>query len=133
MSVIIDNYRRVGTSLPHGEQPPAQGDAPLHGESVMIHEGRKRIDITYVNNAASGFFYMAFVALSYARVFVECKNLGDEMDFPHYGRCDLSARFMLNYSSRLQPLFSGPSAAFRYHRHQYKPGVRSIQWSSFRS
>jgi hypothetical protein len=48
----------------------------------QIHQGRKRIDVTYVNNAQSGFF--GWLALHYpsAHIFVECKNYGREVGNP---------------------------------------------------
>ncbi|USE00239.1 hypothetical protein JKJ11_15130 [Vibrio sp. SCSIO 43133] len=47
-----------------------------------IHAGRKRIDITYTNEARSGFF--AWIAQHHpcAHVFVECKNYGKEVGNP---------------------------------------------------
>ena len=41
-----------------------------------IHEGRKRIDITYVNNPQVGFFMWVANHYPSAHVFVECKNYG---------------------------------------------------------
>jgi hypothetical protein len=56
-----------------------------------IHEGRKRIDITYVNCASEGFFY--WLALNYTapHIFVECKNYGKEIGNPELDQ--LSSRF----------------------------------------
>jgi hypothetical protein len=56
-----------------------------------IHNGRKRIDITYRNEAQAGFFY--WLALNYpsALVFVECKNYGREVGNPDLDQ--LSGRF----------------------------------------
>jgi hypothetical protein len=47
-----------------------------------IHNGRKRIDITYINEARVGFF--AWLAQHYpsAFIFVECKNFGQEIGNP---------------------------------------------------
>ena len=43
-----------------------------------IHEGRKRIDITYTNMATNGFFFWLGQHYTAPHVFVECKNyLGD--------------------------------------------------------
>ncbi|MGE6212041.1 hypothetical protein [Comamonas aquatica] len=47
-----------------------------------IHEGRKRIDITYVNSAKSGFFAWLSANYAAAHVFVECKNYGKEVGNP---------------------------------------------------
>jgi len=56
-----------------------------------IHEGRKRIDITYTNCASDGFF--AWLAQHYTapHVFVECKNYGKEVGNPELDQ--LSSRF----------------------------------------
>lgn len=47
-----------------------------------IHSGRKRIDITYNNEASAGFF--AWLAQHYPSpfIFVECKNYGKEVGNP---------------------------------------------------
>jgi len=56
-----------------------------------IHEGRKRIDITYTNEARNGFF--AWLSLHYpsSMIFVECKNYGKEVGNPEVDQ--LSGRF----------------------------------------
>lgn len=56
-----------------------------------IHEGRKRIDITYVNDAKDGFF--SWVARNHpaSHVFVECKNYGKEIGNPEIDQ--LAGRF----------------------------------------
>jgi hypothetical protein len=56
-----------------------------------IHDGRKRIDITYANEAQGGFF--AWLAQHYpaAFIFVECKNYGREIGNPEVDQ--LSGRF----------------------------------------
>ena len=56
-----------------------------------IHEGRKRIDITYVNDAKDGFF--SWVSRNYpaSHVFVECKNYGKEIGNPEIDQ--LAGRF----------------------------------------
>jgi len=56
-----------------------------------IHEGRKRIDITYVNNARSGFFGWLATHYPSAHVFVECKNYGREVGNPEADQ--LAGRF----------------------------------------
>jgi hypothetical protein len=58
---------------------------------VEIHEGRKRIDITFTNVATQGFF--SWVAAHYAagQVFVECKNYGGEIGNPELDQ--LAGRF----------------------------------------
>ncbi|MEQ8270777.1 hypothetical protein [Algiphilus sp.] len=56
-----------------------------------IHEGRKRVDITYMNEAKAGFF--AWVSQHYpaAFIFVECKNYGSELGNPEIDQ--LGGRF----------------------------------------
>ncbi len=56
-----------------------------------IHNGRKRIDITYTNEARAGFF--AWLSMHYpsAFIFVECKNYGKEVGNPELDQ--LSGRF----------------------------------------
>lgn len=56
-----------------------------------IHDGRKRIDIDYTNEAKSGFFY--FLSLHYAApmIFVECKNYEKKVSNPELDQ--LSGRF----------------------------------------
>lgn len=56
-----------------------------------IHEGRKRIDITYRNEAKTGFFYWLLMHYSSAFIFVECKNYGKEVGNPEIDQ--LSGRF----------------------------------------
>ena len=47
-----------------------------------IHEGRKRIDITYTNEAEIGFFSWLSKHYPSAFIFVECKNYGKEIGNP---------------------------------------------------
>lgn len=56
-----------------------------------IHEGRKRIDITYTNMAVGGFFKWLATHYSAAHTFVECKNYGREIGNPELDQ--LSSRF----------------------------------------
>lgn len=56
-----------------------------------IHEGRKRIDISYVNEARVGFFAWLSQHYSCPFVFVECKNYGSEVGNPEIDQ--LSGRF----------------------------------------
>lgn len=60
-------------------------------KQAMLHEGRKRVDITYSNEAKSGFF--AWLSLHYCAplIFVECKNYGKELGNPEIDQ--LSSRF----------------------------------------
>lgn len=57
----------------------------------QIHEGRKRIDITYVNNANQGFFGWISTHYPAAHIFVECKNYGNEISNPEVDQ--LAGRF----------------------------------------
>ncbi len=56
-----------------------------------IHNGRKRIDITYTNMALNGFFRWAAMHYPASHVFVECKNYGNEVGNPELDQ--LSGRF----------------------------------------
>jgi hypothetical protein len=56
-----------------------------------IHNGRKRIDITYTNVASTGFFSWLSKHYPAAHVFVECKNYGAEIGNPEIDQ--LSGRF----------------------------------------
>ena len=61
-----------------------------------IHDGRKRIDITYTNAARHGFFYRIHNSHSIASnfVMVECKNYNYEIKNPELDQ--LSGRFSIN-------------------------------------
>lgn len=61
-----------------------------------IHEGRKRVDITYTNAAQSGFFWRAHTAHNIASrlVMVECKNYSKDPANPELDQ--LSGRFAVN-------------------------------------
>lgn len=56
-----------------------------------IHEGRKRIDITYTNEARNGFFSWLSLHHPSSMIFVECKNYGKEVGNPEVDQ--LSGRF----------------------------------------
>lgn len=56
-----------------------------------IHDGRKRIDITYTNEAKSGFFAWLLQHYPSAFIFVECKNCGSEVGNPEIDQ--LGGRF----------------------------------------
>lgn len=56
-----------------------------------IHEGRKRIDITYINEAKKGFFYWLSIHYPCSHFFIECKNYGSEVGNPEIDQ--LSGRF----------------------------------------
>jgi hypothetical protein len=56
-----------------------------------IHDGRKRIDITYTNMAVNGFFKWVATHYPAAHVFIECKNYGNEVGNPELDQ--LSSRF----------------------------------------
>jgi len=56
-----------------------------------IHQGRKRIDITYTNESKTGFFYWLSLHYPCPLVFVECKNYGKEVTNPEIDQ--LAGRF----------------------------------------
>ena len=56
-----------------------------------IHDGRKRIDITYTNLATHGFFRWLATHFSASHIFVECKNYGGEVGNPELDQ--LAGRF----------------------------------------
>jgi len=56
-----------------------------------IHNGRKRIDITYVNDAKDGFFNWLSRNYPASHIFVECKNYGKEVGNPEIDQ--LAGRF----------------------------------------
>ncbi|MCX5075619.1 hypothetical protein OHA84_12550 [Streptomyces sp. NBC_00513] len=57
-----------------------------------IHEGRKRVDISYTNNAANGFFrFLTRHKIPSKYIFVECKNYGSDAANPELDQ--LSSRF----------------------------------------
>lgn len=56
-----------------------------------IHDGRKRIDITYTNVATYGFFHWLSQHYSAPHVFVECKNYASDVGNPELDQ--LSGRF----------------------------------------
>lgn len=56
-----------------------------------IHNGRKRIDITYVNAAKDGFFDWLSRHYPASHLYVECKNYGKEVGNPEVDQ--LSSRF----------------------------------------
>ena len=57
----------------------------------QIHDGRKRIDITYTNEARAGFFNWLAQHYASAFIFVECKNYGKEVGNPEMDQ--LAGRF----------------------------------------
>jgi hypothetical protein len=56
-----------------------------------IHDGRKRIDITYTNVATSGFFGWLGQHFAAAHLFIECKNYSSELGNPELDQ--LGGRF----------------------------------------
>ena len=60
-------------------------------KQTPIHEGRKRIDITYVNMAQEGFFYWLSQHFTAMNIFIECKNYGNEVANPELDQ--LAGRF----------------------------------------
>ncbi|MBT6537821.1 MAG: hypothetical protein HOK98_16735 [Rhodospirillaceae bacterium] len=65
-------------------------------KETPIHEGRKRIDVTYTNAANSGFFHRTHSAHEIASnmVMVECKNYSKDPANPELDQ--LSGRFSIN-------------------------------------
>lgn len=60
-------------------------------KQYKIHEGRKRIDIKYVNAAREGFFGWISNHYPASHIFVECKNYGKEVGNPELDQ--LAGRF----------------------------------------
>lgn len=56
-----------------------------------IHEGRKRIDITYTNVATTGFFYWLGRHYAASHIFIECKNYASDVGNPELDQ--LAGRF----------------------------------------
>jgi hypothetical protein len=65
-------------------------------KETPIHEGRKRIDVTYTNAAKDGFFHRAHTAhqIASTMVMVECKNYSKDPANPEVDQ--LSSRFSTN-------------------------------------
>lgn len=61
-----------------------------------IHDGRKRIDISYTNAGETGFFYRVHTAYNIASntIMVECKNYSKEIANPEFDQ--LAGRFSTN-------------------------------------
>ncbi|ENF2316953.1 restriction endonuclease, partial [Escherichia coli] len=59
-----------------------------------IHEGRKRIDITYVNEAKYGFFHWLLQHYICPKIYIECKNYTSDIANPELDQ--LSGRFSHN-------------------------------------
>lgn len=53
-------------------------------KETPLHEGMKRIDITYDNVARGGFFYWAALHYPAATIVVECKNYGKDAGNPEF-------------------------------------------------
>lgn len=58
-----------------------------------VHDGRKRIDISYVNSARSGFFFRALThpGIRASEICVECKNYTGDLENPELDQ--ISSRF----------------------------------------
>ncbi|MEU6294043.1 hypothetical protein [Streptomyces erythrochromogenes] len=64
----------------------------MSDKEAEIHDGRKRIDISYTNTARDGFFkYLIRHRIQSRYVFVECKNYGKDVTNPELDQ--LSSRF----------------------------------------
>ncbi len=57
----------------------------------QLHDGRKRVDITYINEGRDGFFHWLALHYPSGMVFVECKNYGREIGNPELDQ--LAGRF----------------------------------------
>lgn len=60
-------------------------------KQAEIHNGRKRIDIQYINESKNGFFNWLSINYAAAYIFVECKNYTNEIKNPEVDQ--LSGRF----------------------------------------
>jgi hypothetical protein len=60
-------------------------------KQMRLHEGRKRLDLTYNNNATEGFFKWLSSHYTAPYVFVECKNYSEEIGNPEFDQ--LAGRF----------------------------------------
>lgn len=105
--------KALATALPN--IPPGNADADRYHTFIMgalefifwpnliypkkeheVHEGRKRIDITYTNAAQDGFFWRAHTAHNIASrlIMVECKNYSKDPVNPEFDQ--LAGRFSVN-------------------------------------
>lgn len=100
-----DRLLQAVTSLPTGN--PSAGQYEKAVEALLtalfypdltnprvqheIHEGRKRIDISYTNMAQGGFFRWLSLNYTAMQVFVECKNYGKDVANPELDQ--LTGRF----------------------------------------
>lgn len=89
-TATADTYHRAVQNLLSALFYPAL-DFP--DREVRIHEGRKRIDITYSNLAEAGFFHWLWNAgnVESGQVIVECKNYTDNLSNPEFDQ--LTGRF----------------------------------------
>jgi hypothetical protein len=62
----------------------------------QIHEGRKRIDISYTNQAATGYFWWVHTKANIpaSRIVVECKNYNRPLANPEFDQ--IAGRFSVN-------------------------------------
>ncbi|WP_205677752.1 hypothetical protein [Acinetobacter sp. ANC 4178] len=63
-------------------------------KQARLHEGRKRVDIQYTNEAKNGFFHWLSLHYPCSYIFVECKNYTNEVANPEIDQ--LAGRFSLN-------------------------------------
>jgi hypothetical protein len=82
-----DNVEKLLTALfyPHLTFPQKQ---------YPVHEGRKRIDLTYDNIAKDDFFYWLALNYSASKIFIECKNYTSDPKNPELDQ--ISGRFSKN-------------------------------------
>lgn len=91
-----DNLLQTLIDLPTGQEHFSQYEKAVEGlltalfypsltnpvKQLQIHEGRKRIDLTYTNVATYGFFHWLSMHYSASHIFIECKNYGREIGNP---------------------------------------------------
>ena len=86
-----NNYERAIESLLTAIFYPSLTNPAMQ---TRIHEGRKRIDITYANAARTGFFGWLGIHYRASQIFVECKNYAADPANPEIDQ--LSGRFSQN-------------------------------------
>ncbi|WP_216911859.1 hypothetical protein [Nocardia noduli] len=85
---LADNYEKAIEALLSALLYPSLVN-PVRQEK--IHEGRKRIDISYTNMGRNDFFYWLSQHYPAANVFIECKNYTRPLKNPEFDQ--LSGRF----------------------------------------
>ncbi len=83
-----DAYEKAIEALLYAIFYPALTDPR---KQTPIHDGRKRVDIRFVNSSQSGFFHWLATNYRAPYIFVECKNYGNDPGNPEIDQ--LSGRF----------------------------------------